>query len=154
MVSDEQGFVEQYAQVCKQLAQMFRSGGLPSDEVRSLLLEDPERFRFDHILVDEAQDWMPAEIEILRHCYAHERFVIADGVDQLVRGARVEWAAGSPLYQRKVINLRSCLRLKSNLAIFANAMARELNLAEWQVEPNPEVRGGRVMIVEGDYSSP
>ena len=149
VVSDEKSFIEQYDQVCKQLAELFQD--LPSDEVRQLLSDDPEHFRFDHIMVDEGQDWMLAEIVILRHCYSAERFVIADGVDQFVRGARVEWTAGISSSTQTVINLPRCLRLKSNLAAFANTMARELGLVEWRVEPNREVRGGRVIIVEGDY---
>jgi len=151
VVSDEKSFVEQYDDVCKQLAELFR--GLPSDEVRELLSDDPEHFRFDYILIDEGQDWMLAEIAILRQCYPAERFVIADGVDQFVRGARVEWTAGISPSGQNVINLHRCLRLKSNLAAFANTMAGELDMMQWRVEPNPELRGGRVIIVEGDYLS-
>jgi hypothetical protein len=149
VVSDQKGFVEQYDDICKQLAELFRS--LPNDEVRQLLSDDPEHFRFDYILIDEGQDWMPAEIAILRHCYPAERFVIADGVDQFVRGARVEWTAELSSSEQTVINLHSCLRLKSNLAAFANTMASELHMMRWRIEPNPQVRGGRVIIVEGDY---
>ena len=71
---------------------------------------------------------------------------IADGVDQFVQGARVEWTAGVSFSEQTVINLHSCLRLKSNLAGFANTMARELDMMQWRVEPNPEVRGGSVIM--------
>src|SRR5262249_31016187 len=57
VVSDEKSFIEQYDGVCKQLAELFRD--LPSDEVSQLLSDDPDHFRFDYILIDEGQDWMP-----------------------------------------------------------------------------------------------
>jgi len=41
--------------------------------------------------------------------------------------------------------------MKSNLARFANFMADQLGLSDWIVEPNEEARGGRVVVVEGDF---
>ena len=43
--------------------------------------------------------------------------------------------------------------MKANLALFVDELASELGLQNWDLEPNPEANGGRVIIVEGDLAS-
>ena len=112
---------------------------------------DAPEFAYDHVFVDEGQDWPESEIAILRALYPPERLVIADGVDQFVRDSVADWQGGVEAARIRVRRLQRCLRMKSNLAAFANAFAREVGLDDWRVEPNTDAGGGRVIIVEGDY---
>jgi hypothetical protein len=41
--------------------------------------------------------------------------------------------------------------MKRNLARFVNVLAQNLSLHGWEVVPNEEAPGGRVVVVEGDY---
>jgi hypothetical protein len=42
--------------------------------------------------------------------------------------------------------------MKSNLARFVSDLAAEFGLSDWDLDPNNEAVGGRVMIVEGDLT--
>jgi hypothetical protein len=42
--------------------------------------------------------------------------------------------------------------MKANLATFVDDLARSLQLDGWDLEPNPDAPGGRVLIVEGDLA--
>jgi superfamily I DNA and RNA helicase len=43
-------------------------------------------FAWDHVLVDEGQDWPEDERDILYQCFGPHRCIVADGVHQLIRG--------------------------------------------------------------------
>ena len=77
--------------------------------------------------------------------------IVADGVDQLVRGLRPDWGRGVDLEKRRTVKLERCLRMKENLARFANAVAEEAGV-DWRVEPSNEAGGGRVILMERPYS--
>jgi hypothetical protein len=78
--------------------------------------------------------------------------VVADGVDQLVRGAvPTNWRQRLTASQVQVVALRRSLRMKAGLARFATAMARHLGLLADEWEPNEELPGGRVVVVDGPY---
>ena len=40
--------------------------------------------------------------------------------------------------------------MKANLALFVADFAAALGLADWNLEPNPDANGGRVMVIDGD----
>lgn len=42
--------------------------------------------------------------------------------------------------------------MKANLALFVADYADALGLQDWDLEPNPDANGGRVLIVEGDLA--
>ena len=46
----------------------------------------PDEGDWDYVLIDEAQDWKKSEKDIIFHLYGAKRLVVADGVDQFVRG--------------------------------------------------------------------
>jgi hypothetical protein len=118
-------------------------------EIKQELSSDPESFAFDLVMVDECQDWPRSEIEIIRACYEHGKIVVADGIDQLVRGPRAFWSQGIAMDKQRVWKLDRALRLKRNIAVFTNRLAIDLGLREWKVFPNDEVHGGRVIVVDG-----
>jgi len=41
----------------------------------------PERFAWDYVFIDEAQDWTDAERDFIRTLYGSENLVLADGLD-------------------------------------------------------------------------
>ncbi len=45
------------------------------------------------------------------------------------------------------------LRMKANLARFVNNLAQEIGLTAWSIQENIEAIGGKIIIVEGDYSN-
>lgn len=125
---------------------------LERDEVRELLAGNYDKFGWDYIVIDEAQDWPEDERDLLFAIYGPERCVVADGVDQLVRETTpCDWAGHQLVQGRKqVVPLRP-LRLTSNLCRFVTEFASAVNLA-WDQDPNDELLGGRVIVVEGDYT--
>ena len=43
--------------------------------------------------------------------------------------------------------------MKANLALFVSDFAAAIALHDWDLEPNPDANGGRVLIVEGDLTA-
>jgi hypothetical protein len=79
------------------------------------------------------------------------RLCVADGVDQLVRGAQADWRKGLPRDKRSTVQLGKCLRLKRNLSLFVSELARQTGSA-WDAVPNAEAGGGRVIICTKPYA--
>ncbi|MBB6014468.1 hypothetical protein HNR59_003863 [Aquamicrobium lusatiense] len=145
-------FLERYEEHKETLLDYIRSGALSRDDLESVLQDNADDFAWDAIFVDEGQDWPSNEIEILRAVYQPERIVVADGVDQYVRASVADWSSGLAREKMRPRRLRRCLRMKANLAHFVADCADSLGLQNWDLEPNPDANGGRVIIVEGDMS--
>ncbi len=143
--------LEQYDAHCKAANEYLRSGAVTPKDIQEIKDREPERFSFDFVMADEGQDWPQDEAEILKLLYGTNRLVTADGVDQLLRGQRCDWQKGIPENERKLVRLRRCLRMKSNLAAFANGIAKGGKIA-WDTEPNPDGPGGRVIVLQGSYA--
>lgn len=137
-----------YEDQCRSALEMIREGALTPADIEDVKLAEPERFAFDYVIADEAQDWPAPELELIKALYAPERLCLADGVDQLVRGGAANWERGVPESQRLIIPLKRSLRMKANLAVFANSLADRAGV-NWSVEPNREAGGGRVILVAG-----
>ncbi len=148
---DEDNFLERYGEHCATASELFSTGAVAGPDIQGLVKSEPDRFDFDYVVVDEAQDWPAAELAVLKAFFGPERILLADGVDQLVRGARANWDHGVAAGERMVIPLVRCLRMKANLAVFANTVAECAGL-NWHVEPNDEAGGGRVILVDGAYA--
>jgi hypothetical protein len=43
--------------------------------------------------------------------------------------------------------------MKANLALFVADFATSLGLTDWDLEPNPDANGGRVVVMEGDLTA-
>lgn len=147
--AEEDDPLERYEERSEELAQLLETGAITGDDIRRLTNLHPEELRFDHVMIDEGQDWPRGEIAIMRSVYGSERLVIADGIDQLVRGTVADWRASASTSE--TIRLRQSLRMKANLARFANAVAEELGAPGWKVQPNPAALGGRVIVFEGPF---
>jgi hypothetical protein len=108
---------------------------------------DPQRFAFDYVFVDEAQDWRPEERDLLRALFPPERTVLADGLDQFAqRQSRCNWSSDVPHEKRYVRQLNRSLRMSQNVAHFVTAFARAMGHADWSVQPHSELVGGRIII--------
>jgi hypothetical protein len=126
--------------------------GGPDGDWASLLREiDPERFAWDHVFIDEAQDWTDAERDFLLRLFGHRRIAIADGIDQLVRRQTpCDWLTGIPSKERINRVLDDSLRMLRNVALFANAVADAAGFERWHVEPHEDLPGGRIIIAVGE----
>ena len=152
IIGSDDAFLENYERHKNALLDYLRSGAVTADDLASIIEEHADAFAWDVIFVDEGQDWPSNEIDILRTVYASERIVVTDGVDQYVRASVAEWDKGIAREKIRPRRLRRCLRMKANLARFVADCARALDLQNWDLEPNPDANGGRVLIVEGDMA--
>ncbi len=145
-------FLSVYEERKEELLQYIRDGAISEKDIENLKTGQPDEFMWDAVFVDEGQDWPSNEIEILRALYGSWQIVVADGVDQFVRESVADWSRGLPKDQLQVRRLRRCLRMKANLAHFVSDVAQAVSLTDWDIEPNPDANGGRVIILEGDLS--
>jgi hypothetical protein len=114
--------------------------------------EISRQLEWDLILIDEGQDWPELERDVLRLAYDNFRLIVVDGIDQLIRGQKpCDWRNGLKGDHYVNVDLKSGLRMKRNLAFFANSIALKLGLRGWSLLENKEALGGRIIIVEGSY---
>lgn len=144
---------EGYERLCSEALELLHAGAITEDDLRQARQVVGGQFDYDTVLVDEAQDWPQAEAALLCALYGGQAVSITDGVDQLVRGSPTDWKTSiggkkAPAFH----SFQECLRMKSNLAIFANAVAARAGL-NWQVEPSNEGAGGRILLLRGPYAN-
>ncbi|MGB6739794.1 MAG: hypothetical protein WBE59_05005 [Candidatus Cybelea sp.] len=123
----------------------------PADERRgeaAILKElEPDRYAFDYVCIDEAQDCLDSERDLLRILYAPEKMVLADGIDQLVRRQTpCDWTTSVKREDRLNVDLAQSLRMSRNVAEFTTAMASAMGMEGWRITPHPELSGGRIVI--------
>jgi hypothetical protein len=146
-------FLKSYDNHKATLLNYLESGAVSRDDLDALLQRQPTDLEWDLIFVDEGQDWPHDEIAILRTVYGANRLTVSDGIDQFVRESVADWSAGVPKPLLKPRRLTRCMRMKANLAAFVGDVADYLGLGSWDLEPNAEASGGRVIVVEGDLAS-
>lgn len=146
-------FLTNYTENKTTLLSYLESGAVTRSDIDSLLASQASELDWDLVFVDEGQDWPSDEIAILRSIYGPERLTISDGVDQYVRQSVADWSGGLRRTTIRNRRLTRCLRMKANLTAFVNEIAQALLLPEWDLEPNPEAVGGRVIVVEGDLAA-
>jgi hypothetical protein len=151
-IKEKDKFLERYEELKNSALHYLEEGALAPGDFKGLCQSDPETFEWDRILVDEGQDWPQNEMALLRLLYGTSQLIVADGVDQLVRqDSNCDWLFGLGRDDYQILHLEEALRMKRNLASFANALAYALGLAGWRVQPTEDASGGRVIVVEGDY---
>jgi hypothetical protein len=145
-------FLANYEKLNNEALSLLAAGALTPEDMDELVQSNRSAFQWDYIFVDEGQDWPDNERNILFRLYSPERFVVADGIDQLVRSREpADWRRGATDSGLVIVPLRKCLRMKAGLARFVTGVAEQLNLPYSNWQPNEEVPGGRVIIVEGSY---
>jgi hypothetical protein len=148
---DSQFPKEEYSRRKAELLQLLANETPEGLSSESVVNDSPEVFAWDYILVDEGQDWPEDERDLLYRCFGPDRCIVADGVDQLIRGPTpCDWTAPVISQRRQTVALRRAMRMKANLCRFISAFAEEGG-AEWDQEINEEISGGSVSIIEGPY---
>src|SRR5206468_4236003 len=99
----EDDFLPKYEALKEEALALLRAGAVTMKDVADLAARQPLAFGWDFLFVDEAQDWPENERDLLRFLYPSDRFVIADGVDQLVRGVECNWQTELAPEQTKTI---------------------------------------------------
>lgn len=148
---NESDAFDQYEAACRDCVALLEGGAVTRADIKGIVIADPDKFGFDAIIVDEAQDWPQPEARLLALLYGGQKISIADGREQLLRGRPTDWSR--TLCEDEVANERNlsrCLRMKKNLGVFANEVAAKAGL-NWQVEPNDEAAGGKVIVLLGRY---
>lgn len=143
---------DDYEKKCLVALNYLQSGTVTAEDIRKIKREDPLQFDYDALLVDEAQDWPQPEANLICSLYGGQKVSIADGITQLVRGESTDWKATIDGQKAaRVEHFRECLRMKSNLARFANEVATRAGL-NWRVEPSSEAAGGRIILLHRPYA--
>lgn len=152
LADKEELYGERYRELCEEALQYIASGTIGPADIESIKNENWSEFEFDAILVDEAQDWPQAEADLLCSCFGVDKISLADGREQYVRGEPTNWKRGATKAKEfELVPLQRALRMKSNLARFANAVAETSGL-RWSVEDNDEAGGGEVIISHLPYN--
>lgn len=150
LLDDEDMDFSKYPDLCSAAIEMITSGAVTPADIESIIAQDPDKFDFDQVFVDEGQDWPQGETILLKSLYSPHRLCVADGIDQLTRGQRADWRTGIPRTERKTQSLGTCLRLKRNLSLFVAEVARATGAA-WGAEPNLVAGGGRLIVLCKPY---
>ncbi|HZR75123.1 RNA helicase [Bradyrhizobium sp.] len=153
IIDSYEGFLDRFVEHKEALLDYLRSGAVSRGDLDTLMKQHGAEFDWDLVFVDEAQDWPADEIAILRHLYGPERLVVSDGIDQYVRESVADWSQGVSRTSLRARRLTRCMRMKANLAAFVSDMASSLRIDDWDLEPNTDAPGGRVIVVEGDLAS-
>nr|WP_240950211.1 AAA family ATPase [Novosphingobium sp. ERN07] len=147
------GFLDDYDAHKESLLNYLRSGAVTSDDLGAIMRTDATEFDWDLVFVDEGQDWPGDEIAILKAVYGPTRLVVSDGIDQYVRDSVADWTLDLSKVESRTRRLKKCLRMKANVASFAADVAMRLGLEDWDLEPNTDAGGGRVIIYDGDLAA-
>lgn len=147
------GFLERFAEHKLALLKYLQSGAVSREDLDALMKVHGTEFDWDLVFVDEGQDWPTDEIAIIRHLYGPERLAVSDGVDQYVRESVADWSQGVSKGSIRSRRLTRCMRMKANLASFVGDMASALGIDDWDLEPNIDAPGGRVIVVQGDLAN-
>ena len=122
------------------------------EEIADLMKTRHQQVGWDYLLIDEAQDWGELEKELIFKIFGKEKFIIADGVDQLIRSQnKCNWTrALKPNIEFKKTHEKKGLRQKVNLVDFVNKLAEKLNI-NWELESRKELIGSKVIISTKGY---
>ncbi len=153
IIDNYDGFLERFDEHKEALLDYLQSGTVSRADLDALMMQHGADFDWDLVFVDEGQDWPADEIAILRHLYGPERLTVSDGVDQYVRESVADWSQGVSKTSLRSRRLTRCMRMKANLAAFVSDMAASLGIDDWDLEPNTDAPGGRVIVVEGDLAT-
>lgn len=119
---------------------------LDDKDIKTLKDDNASVLDWDYVLIDEAQDWKKSEKDIIFHLYGAKRLVVADGVDQFVRGTeKMDFGKNIDSSLIRKNNLNKGLRQQYNLVNFVREFAKQNDLT-WNVKPNSSLPGGKVII--------
>lgn len=147
-VLDDNEFFKNYESYCKTLSEFIKENKKPDIEIEDIMKQNHQLVNWDYIMIDEAQDWNPFEVEILYSIFGPSKIVISQAPDQKIRASnnpkwvKPKWRINQDFVQT---NEKKSLRQKVNLVKFVNQFADKFNLA-WELEPREDFIGGKVII--------
>jgi len=147
-VLDDKKFFDNYESYCKELAEFIEENKQVDDDIESIMKKNHHLINWDYIMIDEAQDWSPFEVNILYSIFGPSKIVIAQAPDQKVRASnspkwvKPKWKIDQEFVQT---NEKISFRQKANLVSFVNKFAEKFNIS-WELKPNAEFVGGKVII--------
>ena len=134
------GFDEMYTFVKGEILKYVNGKAIKNSDLKNDIA-------WDILLIDEGQDWPEDEKEILVGLYKSENIIVADGINQMVRGyPKCNWQKGTepPPHTSRYGRMTS-LRQKSNLCTFINRVAESME-RERYINPTQELSGGKIII--------
>lgn len=146
-------YPEKHSAIKNELLTLLEGDSQPYvDEIR---LSEPTLFASDFVMVDEGQDWPHDECLILRKLVGYQRLVVATSPSQLQRGTHpTDWTAGLGRASYNLTTFKKVRRLSEGLFRFARAFLKASGGDDdEEVSPDPDVTGGDIHIVAGDYFS-
>lgn len=146
-------FINQYQELLIELSDYLENELINETDIQNLMNSRHEQVAWDFLLIDEAQDWNEIEKYLIFKIFGKERVIIADGVDQLVRGQKkCNWTQKLHMSEFIKTNEKKGLRQKVNLVNFVNELAKKLDV-NWSIEPKDELIGGSVIVKTNSYDS-
>jgi hypothetical protein len=145
---NDKDFFNNYETYCKALSDFIKTNKKPGIDIEEIMQQNHQLVSWDYIMIDEAQDWNPFEVDILYSIFGPSKIVISQAPDQKVRASnspkwvRPRWRIDHDFVQT---NEKKSFRQKANLISFVNQFADKCNLA-WELEPNDDFSGGKVII--------
>lgn len=132
-------------------AERGNGGTEPTIRWKDICDEDPVASPlWDYAFIDEGQDWTERQRDLVYKLFSPSNVVVADGVDQFVSEGRCQWDVDGIKINRRH-GLRASRRTKSATCQTVAEVAREVQLAEWDLEPDPDAHGGRfTVLIERD----
>jgi hypothetical protein len=147
-VLDDKEFFNNYESYCKALSEFIKENKKPDVDIEDIMKQNHQLVNWDFIMIDEAQDWNPFEVEILYSIFGPSKIVISQAPDQKIRAlndpkwVKPRWQNGREFVQT---NEKKSFRQKVNLVSFVNQFAEKFNLA-WELEPREDFVGGKVIM--------
>tara|TARA_E500000331_G_C17262793_1_gene715945 strand:- start:257 stop:2188 length:1932 start_codon:yes stop_codon:yes gene_type:complete len=143
-------FLPNYEHYKETALKLIDANEINSAKIKSIKTSESRDLEWDHILIDESQDWPETERDLLYKLYNPDNIVIADGKDQFVRSTeKIDWRLNMDKSRSQIINLSKGMRLKNDLCEAILDVAKEMEF-KWDIEPVPEQRGGQLSIIFGN----
>ena len=153
-ITGKRNFLLEYSKLKLEALNLLKGGALTEADIDTAKAGYSRSLVWDIILIDESQDWPSDERDLLYRLYGHKKILLADGINQLVRGVdHIDWREGLSIAETQVIPLRKSLRLKANLCKAVGHIAEQLEITGWNLEPEEDAYGGKVIVIEGNAFS-
>ena len=153
-VADGDGsYNDQFQKKMAELLEFIDAKLIDEKDIQDFMKKEHEAVSWDYILIDEAQDWNDVEKQVLFKIFGQEKIVVADGVDQFIRGSQKQnWTRGIHQSNFNKKTETKGLRQKYNLVNFVNCFAKVSGL-NWEVTPDEKLHGGRIIISTKPYNA-
>lgn len=148
---NQNDFLEKYERYKLEALRFLNAEAITNEDLVEAKAKASRLLSWDLVLVDESQDWPETERDFIYNLYGYKRVIIADGINQFVRGvSRIDWLQNIDTTERQFIRLYKSLRLKTTLCETVGHFANLLDIDNWDLEPELETYGGKFIVVEGN----